>query len=77
MSKVAKLENREGDRIVKNNPLEQLGMLGQSIWLDYIRRDLIVSGELRHQIDGKACERRRRGIYEVVRFPFGNIGTLN
>ncbi|HWP98073.1 MAG TPA: transaldolase [Syntrophomonadaceae bacterium] len=32
------------------NPLKQLGMLGQSIWLDYIRRDLIVGGELRHLI---------------------------
>jgi transaldolase len=28
------------------NPLKQLEPLGQSIWLDYIRRDLIVSGEL-------------------------------
>ena len=28
------------------NPLKQLETLGQSIWLDYIRRDLIVSGEL-------------------------------
>ncbi|RJP50755.1 MAG: transaldolase [Anaerolineaceae bacterium] len=36
---------------MKNNPLNQLGMLGQSIWLDYIRRDLIASGELRHLIE--------------------------
>jgi transaldolase len=35
---------------MKTNPLKQLGMLGQSPWLDYIRRDLIVSGELRHLI---------------------------
>ena len=35
---------------MKNNPLKQLGTLGQSIWLDYIRRDLIVSGELRRMI---------------------------
>lgn len=33
-----------------NNPLRQLETLGQSIWLDYIRRDLIVSGELRRLI---------------------------
>jgi transaldolase len=33
------------------NPLEKLGTLGQSLWLDYIRRDLIVSGDLRHLID--------------------------
>ena len=26
---------------MKNNPLKQLGTLGQSIWLDYIRRDLM------------------------------------
>jgi len=31
---------------MKNNPLKQLENLGQSIWLDYIRRDLITSGEL-------------------------------
>ena len=31
---------------LKNNPLNRLGELGQSLWLDYIRRDLLVSGEL-------------------------------
>ncbi|OGV36556.1 MAG: transaldolase [Lentisphaerae bacterium GWF2_45_14] len=36
---------------MKNNPLNQLRILGQSIWLDYIRRDLIVSGELRRLIE--------------------------
>ena len=35
---------------MKDNPLKKLGTLGQSIWLDYIRRDLIVSGELRRLI---------------------------
>jgi transaldolase len=30
--------------------LKELGTLGQSIWLDYIRRDLITSGTLRHLI---------------------------
>ena len=34
-----------------NNTLKQLRMLGQSIWLDYIRRNLIVSGELRRLIE--------------------------
>lgn len=29
-----------------NNPLKKLEKLGQSIWLDYIRRDLITGGEL-------------------------------
>jgi transaldolase len=36
---------------MKNNPLKQLGTLGQSIWLDYIRRDLIAGGELRRMIE--------------------------
>jgi transaldolase len=31
--------------------LKKLGTLGQSIWLDYIRRDLIASGELRRLIE--------------------------
>lgn len=31
---------------MKNNPLKRLETLGQSIWLDYIRRDLIASGGL-------------------------------
>jgi len=29
-----------------DNPLRGLGELGQSVWLDYIRRDLVQSGEL-------------------------------
>ncbi len=36
---------------MKKNPLKELGVLGQSIWLDYIRRDLISSGGLRRLID--------------------------
>ena len=36
---------------MKNNPLRQLAALGQSVWLDYISRRLIVSGELRGLID--------------------------
>jgi len=32
---------------MKKNPLVQLKALGQSVWLDYIRRDLLTSGELR------------------------------
>ena len=35
---------------MKPNPLMRLGTFGQSIWLDYIRRDLIVSGELQRLI---------------------------
>ncbi len=33
------------------NPLKQLHTFGQSIWLDYIRRDLLKSGELQRLID--------------------------
>jgi transaldolase len=33
------------------NRLRQLEQLGQSLWLDYIHRKLIVSGELQHMID--------------------------
>ena len=33
-----------------NNPVKQLGMFGQSVWLDYIRRDLLESGELKRMI---------------------------
>jgi len=36
---------------VKNNPLKNIEALGQSIWLDYIRHDLITSGELRRLIE--------------------------
>ena len=41
---------KQGGNNVKENHLKQLGMLGQSIWLDYIRRDLIAGGELRRLI---------------------------
>jgi len=36
---------------MKNNPLRQLGTLGQSIWLGYIRRDLIAGGGLQRLIE--------------------------
>ena len=36
---------------MKENPLKKIETFGQSIWLDYIRRDLITSGELRHLIE--------------------------
>jgi transaldolase/glucose-6-phosphate isomerase len=41
LAKVAALEN----------PLRALQVFGQSVWLDYIRRSLITSGELRRLID--------------------------
>src|SRR5207245_11756436 len=33
------------------NPLKDLQQYGQSVWLDYIRRNLITSGELKRLID--------------------------
>jgi transaldolase len=36
---------------MSGNPLKRLGTLGQSIWLDYIRRDLMASGKLQRLID--------------------------
>lgn len=35
---------------MKTNPLKQLEALGQSIWLDYIKRDLFTSGKLKKLI---------------------------
>src|SRR5262245_30504088 len=35
---------------MNNNPLKKLEALGQSIWLDYIRRDLMASGKLQQLI---------------------------
>jgi transaldolase, mycobacterial type/ribose 5-phosphate isomerase B len=37
--------------IVMENPLNALQRYGQSVWLDYIRRSLITSGELQRMID--------------------------
>ena len=36
---------------MSENPLVKLGSFGQSIWLDYIRRKMIESGELKKYID--------------------------
>lgn len=36
---------------MKNNPLIQLEKTGQSVWLDFINRKLIISGELRQLIE--------------------------
>ena len=39
---------------MQENPLIKLTSLGQSIWLDYLRRQMIVSGELQRLIDEDA-----------------------
>jgi transaldolase len=44
-------QKKRGGKNVKTNPLKQLATLGQSIWLDYIRRDLFAGGKLRRLID--------------------------
>ena len=36
---------------MKENPLLKLSAFGQSIWLDYIRRQMIDAGELKRLID--------------------------
>ncbi len=36
---------------MNKNPLRELGNLGQSVWMDFIRRGMIVSGELKRMID--------------------------
>lgn len=36
---------------MKDNPLKRVEALGQSIWIDYIRSDLISSGRLKRMID--------------------------
>src|SRR5438309_2112574 len=40
------------DTAKATNPLKGLLKFGQSVWLDYIRRDLITSGELKRLIEG-------------------------
>ncbi len=49
-----------------DNPLVMLGAAGQSIWLDYIRRDLIESGDLAKMIakDGLAGMTSNPAIFE-------------
>jgi transaldolase / glucose-6-phosphate isomerase len=39
------------DTAKATNPLKELLKYGQSVWLDYIRRDLLTSGELKRLID--------------------------
>jgi transaldolase len=44
------MNRKKENNIMKNNPLVELEKYGQSVWLDYIRRDFIVNGELRRLI---------------------------
>ena len=49
LDKMAVLEH-EKDTVMKTNPLLRLQEMGQSIWLDYIRRKMLISGELKKLI---------------------------
>src|SRR5215469_9713031 len=51
MSPVSTLETPKAAKTGQENPLLQLQKLGQSIWLDYIRRNLLTSGELQRLIN--------------------------
>ncbi len=58
--------HKPGDKCMKTNSLVTLETLGQSIWLDYIKRDLIKSGELNKLIndDGLAGITSNPSIFE-------------
>ena len=51
MSPVSTLETPKSVKTAQENPLKLLQNFGQSVWLDYIRRNLITSGELQRLID--------------------------
>ncbi len=51
MNPVTTPEKQSQSSTRAQNPLLELQKLGQSVWLDYIRRDLITSGELKRLID--------------------------
>jgi transaldolase len=51
MNPVTVTEKQTQSSTSAQNPLLELQKFGQSVWLDYIRRDLITSGELQKLID--------------------------
>jgi transaldolase len=51
MNPVTTPEKQSQSSTSTKNPLLELQKQGQSVWLDYIRRDLITSGELKRLID--------------------------
>src|SRR5579863_966832 len=51
MSPVSTLESAKSSKTAAENPLKMLQKFGQAVWLDYIRRNLITSGELQRLID--------------------------
>src|SRR6201985_1591670 len=51
MNPITTEEKKAQSKAAGKNPLLGLQELGQSIWLDYIRRDLITGGGLKQLID--------------------------
>jgi transaldolase len=51
MNPVTTPEKQSQSSTLAQNPLLELQKFGQSVWLDYIRRDLLTSGELRRLIN--------------------------
>ena len=51
MSTTAKPTSAAGEGKPVENPLKALIKFGQSVWLDYIRRNLLTTGELKRLIE--------------------------
>src|SRR5215467_1126934 len=51
MNPVSTVETQKTSKAAQENPVKLLQKFGQSVWLDYIRRNLITSGELQRLID--------------------------
>jgi transaldolase len=50
-SRQGKRTGKKGEPVMKENPLVKIKAFGQSIWIDYIRQQMITSGELQQLID--------------------------
>ena len=59
------------------NPLKELLKYGQSVWLDYIRRNLLTSGELKRHLDedGLRGMTSNPAIFEKADGPRAGIGA--
>jgi hypothetical protein len=55
---------------VKENPLRRLESFGQSIWLDYLGRDLLSSVRLRQSIE-RDVQAAHRALEELQRLGIG------
>src|SRR5690606_41753702 len=58
----ASSDHASSKQATMSNRIREIGELGQAIWLDYISRDLLDSGELRQLVnEGIRSEERRVG----------------